>query len=731
MSSFHLLFIWIHVIYHTTSQWVQLATNVKSSGGWAVGSYGRTIYLLGGFQDSHGFIEYDMDANKFTSINNSPIDGFQLSQDQQFYTQQGDILYMFKDNLALTMFNLATLTFTHAAYLAFETNIGGLSCLTSSSEFVYVVGGRNLADYITTVQVLILQTQQWRVTNMNQARAYHTCTVNNNYLYALGGYDGSNFVHNTERMQADLTGIRSHNWEDSVPLQIPVIYTRALSYGNRIFVLGGSYNSRKIDTIQIIDTASGTLSFNTLPVALSSMGAQIIDSKIYLIGGKLDGSGNSNKAWYYDLITNDPTKRPSETPTRPTNAPSHRPTEKTDSPSKTPSASPSMGTEDPTKKPSLNPTISPIPSPSQHPTRFPSRYPSVPPTKFPTESPIIVPTTATVPPTRAPSAVPSYTPSVMPSAPSTPPTVTPSHAPIVKTNDDQDDAEEGLFDGLGSSKDTWTVVLAIVAVLLCTVVGALIVHDYKNKVTRTMSENVDNLEKQAQSGYEEGKGNAKDSLAGDEDTGLKAPGDKEQNDEEAAPDEDDILAQVLALSLAEEEARKQEQIELMTQIEEERERKKRDSARIEHDDDDAVSLPSSDDDVLNTEKITTGNDEIVDEYKQDVEDVMDDVALNGGMVEQDGIGLASDSDEDVLIGGDITMGSVVSNPAVLQEEVMFDTGDLPESDNSDDDVLVGENIGTTRTGGGDGSIALPGQPTLGLNDEDQALPSTSTAQSGE
>eukprot|EP01083_Nonionella_stella_P106863 308814_1 len=654
MSSFHLLFIWIHVIYHTTSQWVQLATNVKSSGGWAVGSYGRTIYLLGGFQDSHGFIEYDMDANKFTSINNSPIDGFQLSQDQQFYTQQGDILYMFKDNLALTMFNLATLTFTHAAYLAFETNIGGLSCLTSSSEFVYVVGGRNLADYITTVQVLILQTQQWRVTNMNQARAYHTCTVNNNYLYALGGYDGSNFVHNTERMQADLTGIILHNWEDSVPLQIPVIYSRALSYGNRIFVLGGSYNSQKIDTIQIIDTASGTLSFNTLPVALSSMGAQIIDSKIYLIGGKLDGSGNSNKAWYYDLITNDPTKRPSETPTRPTNAPSHRPTEKTDSPSKTPSASPSMGTEDPTKKPSLNPTISPIPSPSQHPTRFPSRYPSVPPTKFPTESPIIVPTTATVQPTRAPSAVPSYTPSVTPSAPSTPPTVTPSHAPIVKTNDDQDDAEEGLFDGLGSSKDTWTVVLAIVAVLLCTVVGALIVHDYKNKVTRTMSENVDNLEKQAQPRDVEDKGNAKDGLADDGAKEKKA---------EVAPDEDGILAQVLALSLAEEEARKQEQIELMTQIEEERERKKRDSARIQHDDD----------------KITKGNDAIVDEYKQDAEDVMDDVALNGGMVEQDGIGLASDSDEDVLIGGDITMGSVVSNPAVLQEEIMFDTGDLPES----------------------------------------------------
>eukprot|EP01083_Nonionella_stella_P318158 1161595_1 len=126
---------------------------------------------------------------------------------------------------------------------------------------------------------------------------------------------------------------------------------------------------------------------------------------------------------------------------------------------------------------------------------------------------------------------------------------------------------------------------------------------------------------------------------------------------------------------------------------------------------------NSDDDVLNTEKITTGNDEIVDEYKQDVDDVMDDVALNGCMVEQSGIGLASDSDEDVLVGGDITVGSAapLRSKPVLQEEVMLDTGDLPESDNSDDDVLVGENIGTTRTGGGDGSIALPGQPTIGLN----------------
>eukprot|EP01083_Nonionella_stella_P059257 155042_1 len=680
MSSLLRLFICIHIyIQCIPSFWFDLANLPTWDSGMAVGSYNGSIYLIGGSAGSHTqFTEYSIDLNTFTSIEPSPLNfAVYLTWHQQFWTQQEHIVYIINGATSIAAFDFTTQTHS-TSFTSTPNNAGQQKCLTSSMDYLYVTGGQYGLELL---QVMQISTAQWTVSNnrMNTGRRSHSCIVHDSFLYVFGGF-GTTWTSTTERV--DTNQITSNDWEYSVTLLHTVQYSRAVSCGDKLFVLGGRSRTGRVNSAQLIDPLHQTILLQTMPYTLDGMGTICFGQNIYVFGGR----ASSNHVFYYTEFTDAPTNNPTF-------------------PSVVPSRTPHQA-----NGPSVQPTIAPSDGPSVEPTI----------------APIDVETT--------------------------------EQEDKGKSSSDQDGpAKAGAFDGFSSSQVILVVVLIVLTVILVVVLIVLVV--VKRKTEEQIKEDMENMEKQQRSIYGEQEGNDDDGTTVEDKNDNAFEGDLGKVRSE--PNEDDILAQVLALSLAEEEeAREKEQMEMMKQIkimkqiEEEQERKRQgqiESEQVKDHDDNAGSLPESvhesihdsdtvslpgsehdsDDEVLKTDKITTdGNDGIVDEYKQDVEDVMDAVALNGGMVEQSGIGLASDSDEDVLVGGDITVGSAASKP-VLQEEVMFDTGDLPESDNSDDDVLVGENIGTTRTGGGDGSIALPGQPTLGLNGEDQALPSTSTAQSGE
>eukprot|EP01083_Nonionella_stella_P300044 1022284_1 len=797
MSSLLRLFIWIHTIQCITSHWLDLAALPTSDSGMAVGSHvaSRSIYLLGGNVGQTTLTKYSIDFNTFSTIEPTPLTS-PLNSNSQFWTQQDDIVYMMSTLTSLAAFDLATLTYSESLTFV-PQNPGVAPCLASSMDYLYVTGGSSQPDVL---QVFQISTGQWTqpINRMITGRSQHSCVVHESWLYVFAGYDGS-FLTSTECIYISDSQFRNRIWQDYVTLPQAVIYSRAISCGNQIFVLGGriSRSSYKPSNIaQIIDKLDETISVQYMPYAVYSMGTVCFEQDVYVFGGQ-----SANSVFYYTEFTDDPTKsptsatkyptlrtrmpsvRPSEFPSRrpsndptvlPSNAPSKSPTIATETPSNIPTRSPS-------NRPSKPPTIETEP-PSDDPTRFPSNIPSSSPSQVPTRLPSVVPSqTPTQIPSNAPSNVPTVT-TIAPSiVPSNTPSVTPTIAPIkIETTDEEkkgkggshDDASanSGMFDGFSSTQVTLIVILIILTGVLFIVLIVMVV--IKWKTDKQIQLDVENMEKQQRSIYGEQEGNDDDGTTVEDKNDNAFEGDLGKVRSE--PNEDDILAQVLALSLAEEEeAREKEQMEMMKQIkimkqiEEEQERKRQgqiESEQVKDHDDNAGSLPESvhesihdsdtvslpgsehdsDDEVLKTDNITTGgNDGIVDEYKQDVEDVMDNptspnynvkMVFNTGTMEQGGIELAgeTDSDDDILVEADITMGAhaVVRNH-VDGDEVMFGTGDLPESDNSDDDVLVGENIGTTRTGGGDGSIALPGQPTLGLNDEDQALPSTSTAQSGE
>eukprot|EP01084_Bolivina_argentea_P106868 191132_1 len=253
---------------------------------------------------------------------------------------------------------------------------------------------------------------------------------------------------------------------------------------------------------------------------------------------------------------------------------------------------------------------------------------------------------------------------------------------------DDASANSGMFDVFSSTQVTLIVILIILTGVLFIVLIVMVVIKWKTE--RQIKLDVENIEKQHRSIYGEQEEHDGDDGTTVDDTNPNAfEGDLGKDRSE--PNEDDILAQVLALSLAEEEeAREKEQMEMMKQIkimkqiEEEQERKRQEqieSEQVRGRDDDEASLPESDhdsedgvlvgvslsesdhgsdDDVLKTDKITTvGNDQIVDEYKQDVEDVADNptspnynvkMVFNAGTMEQGGIQLAgeTDSDDDIM-----------------------------------------------------------------------------------
>eukprot|EP01083_Nonionella_stella_P270007 913906_1 len=741
MSPLLRLFIWFLTIQCIASHWLDLTNLPKSNFGMAVGLHevSRSIYLIGGLNTQTQFTEYSIDLNTFGPIE-TIASSVALWSYVQFWTQQHDIVYMMNHSpRSLVAFDLTTHSYSES-FPSLQLDPGQYSCLASSMDYLYITGGTSQQNTLQVFQIII---NQWTVSKyqMNTGRSYHACVVHDGHLYVMGGY-GAGYLTSTERI--DTNGITSSIWENSATLVQGVVYARAVSCGDNLFVVGGMYGGAQVDIAQLIDPLLQTTSAQYMPYAVDKMGTVCFEEDIYVFGGQ-----PVDNVFFYTEFTDDPTKNPTQRPIFRTRMPSVRPSSfpsraPSDNPSNTPSDTPTVATEtpsnDPTRYPSnvpINaPTISTEP-PSHDPTRSPSNVPSSSPTQVPSQFPSVVPSQT---PTQIPSNAPSNVPTVPTIAPSDVPSNTPTVAPIeVETTEEEGrgsdhdaPANSGVFEGFSSTQVALIVVLVILSLILLIVLIVMVVIKWKTE--RQIKLDVENIEKQHRSIYGEQEEHDGDDGTTVDDTNPNAfEGDLGKDRSE--PNEDDILAQVLALSLAEEEeAREKEQMEMMKQIkimkqiEEEQERKRQEqieSEQVRGRDDDEASLPESDhdsedgvlvgvslsesdhgsdDDVLKTDKITTvGNEQIVDEYKQDVEDVADNptspnynvkMVFNAGTMEQGGIQLAGETDSD-----DDIMDAVVVDH-YHEDEVLFGTGDLPESDNSDDDVLIGANIAVTDGGGG-------------------------------
>eukprot|EP01083_Nonionella_stella_P221472 791192_1 len=365
----------------------------------AVGSYNGSIYLIGGVA-MQTLTKYSIDLNTLTHIEPVPWErGAFLLNLGQFWTQQDDIVYMsaYIINAGpqhIVSLDLATLVYSRisAAPQDLGSSFHGYYCLASSTDYIYVTGAYRIQNS-NLLQVLQISTGQWTVGNrMNVGRLYHSCVVYGSFLYVFGGHVrtvGSRNVHtinltSTERI--DINQITSQNWSYAVPLIQAVIQSRAVSCGDKLFVLGGRGPDGYVNLAQIIDPLTQSISTQTMPYAAFAMGAICFEQDVYVLGGH--GGKHENETldsvFYYTEFTDDPTTDPI------TMRPTGHPTISTRDPSKVPTAR----TQHPTSltlSPSIPPTNStPI---TQHPTSL-------------TLSPSVILTTAnpttSIPPTNSP-----------------------------------------------------------------------------------------------------------------------------------------------------------------------------------------------------------------------------------------------------------------------------------------------------------------------------------------
>ena len=175
----------------------------------AVGYYGDTIYILGGFWDSFALQEFSISSNTFTSYNSSFLSNATWGNGQ-FYTQQHDKLYMLNpDSEHIMLFDLATKAFD-SAYAVTGTlpeNDGISACLTSSESALYFIPSNGAFYYFE------FDVSSWASgpsTRMAHADAACAVTAVNARLYIIGG-TGSN-ADVVEHIST--INISSNSWAD-------------------------------------------------------------------------------------------------------------------------------------------------------------------------------------------------------------------------------------------------------------------------------------------------------------------------------------------------------------------------------------------------------------------------------------------------------------------------------------------------------------------------------------
>eukprot|EP01084_Bolivina_argentea_P194350 333453_1 len=366
------LFFTIFTNHVVDAQWI-ISTNSslpRPSSNAAVGFYQNEIYILGGTPTANykQLFRYNIISDTFIDNGTDalPINTYGYCT---FYTQIRNILYMI-DGPSLSIYNFETKQFTQNWMninipIWYDTQGDRYSCLTSSDEYLFVVGlwnNINMISYNIT-QILNLSTYNWTMSYMIKRRDSLSCIVDitHNTLYAIGGFDKQSNPNYLDSIETLIT----INMEQQVwlmmneTLTIPVQESAVVMFENMIYVIGGYYydtENHYLDTVHIIDTVTKHvyLSPHRLSYGIRTPMAITVGTNILYCFGGYDGQ-HKDEWIYYSLPTSDPSYTPTIIPTI--------------IPSKMPSIIPTINpTNNPTINPTNNPTINPTNNPTINPT---------------------------------------------------------------------------------------------------------------------------------------------------------------------------------------------------------------------------------------------------------------------------------------------------------------------------------------------------------------------------
>ena len=200
--------------------------------------------------------------------------------------------------------NPETLSF-HTLEPAIPMTVGDAACLASSetpNPRLYIVGGyTNISGYHEIYPffwIFDLEEYSWdRGNDMNYARYRHGCIVVDDLLWVMGTVPQIETINLTDAYNAEWSVHGNLSLVDNlrdfgvVTSQSASCPSMCASYCNchSIYIIGGwigeQDSGHNSDTVYIIDTISGYMTYDTLPFGLSALSTIMLKGTIYGFGG--------------------------------------------------------------------------------------------------------------------------------------------------------------------------------------------------------------------------------------------------------------------------------------------------------------------------------------------------------------------------------------------------------------------------------------------------------------
>jgi len=265
----------------------------------AAAHFNSTIFLLGGEFTQSQMVEFDTANDQFIDYGTNFFVNGDIHGQGQFYTQHGSELFIIpEDSDSISMFDLRSKELTHDWMdISLLINVQSRACITSSADYLAILGGRISSSPTNAVQVLDFETLLWiaDVPTMRSPRLDLTCEYHapSDKLVAIGGY-GSGHLSSVERLDGDLSG----SWEYTESLSASASRLSSVVRGDVILVVGGSAGTTSTyrDTVHVIDPATGSVAVypETLPYGVDGLSPIIVGDILFWFGGRIAVEGSTH-----------------------------------------------------------------------------------------------------------------------------------------------------------------------------------------------------------------------------------------------------------------------------------------------------------------------------------------------------------------------------------------------------------------------------------------------------
>ena len=174
-----------------------------------------------------------------------------------------------------------------------------ISCATDGNNIYVCYGLTPATGYSNEIEKYNILTNNWTVfTNSAVGKRFTSAEIIGDKLYIFNGLTGSSVYNNKMEVVNLLTGVITY----TVDNPFPVYSSGSLVWNNKIYFFGGSSSSGYSNKIYVFDPILINWSeLASMPEAKETKG-EIIDGKLYVIGGY--NGDSSNRIDMYDIQNN-------------------------------------------------------------------------------------------------------------------------------------------------------------------------------------------------------------------------------------------------------------------------------------------------------------------------------------------------------------------------------------------------------------------------------------------